>query len=79
MAMTKEEAHQLLRDAGAVTYSYDIAESATQDYGDMFAVYVLRKKYLQSGDIGVEGALIPPAMFRRQTETARNSTFELSH
>lgn len=37
MAMTKEEAHQLLRDAGVVTYSHDIAESATQDYGDMNA------------------------------------------
>ncbi len=51
MAMTKEEAHKLLRDAGVVTDSYDIAEGATQDYGDMFAVYVHRKKYLQSGDI----------------------------
>ncbi len=48
---TKQEAHQWLRDNGHITYSYDIAEEATEDFGDIFAVYILNKKYLESGDV----------------------------
>lgn len=41
---TIAEAHQYLRDAGEVTYSYEISETITKDHGDMFEIYLCHKK-----------------------------------